>query len=65
VKRVSERVFKLKRSDVKKSDILVPLLYWTCPLCYRRIISHTIDKVIMYAKLHLERSHKLKVVVEE
>jgi hypothetical protein len=58
-------VFKLKRSDVKKSDILVPLWVYVCPLCYRQIMSHTVDRVIMYARFHLERAHKLKVVVEE
>jgi hypothetical protein len=57
--------FVLKKSDIKKSNILVPLLYWTCPLCYRQIVSHTVDKVLMYAKLHLVRAHKLEVVVEE
>jgi hypothetical protein len=57
--------FILKKSDVKKTDILVPLFVYVCPLCYRQITSHTVDKVLMYAKMHLERAHKLKVEVTE
>jgi hypothetical protein len=57
------KTFTLRKSDVKKSNILVPLWVYTCPLCYRQIISHTLDKTLAYAKMHLERSHKVKVVV--
>jgi hypothetical protein len=59
------KTFTLKKSDIRKSNILVPLWVYTCPLCYRQIISHTPEKVLMYAKLHIERSHKLPVVIEE
>jgi hypothetical protein len=64
VRRVSE-TFKLKKSDIKKSDILVPLFIYTCPLCYKRILSHTVNKTLAYAKMHIERVHGLKVEVAE
>jgi hypothetical protein len=61
-----KEVFILKRSDVRKSDVLVPLWRWVCPLCYRQVVSYTQEKAIAAAKLHLERAHKREVkVVEE
>jgi len=61
-----KKTFILKKSDVKKSDILVPLWVWMCPLCYRQIVTYTLEKAIAAAKLHLERSHNYEVkVVEE
>ena len=60
-----KKTFVLKRSDVRKSDILVPLFVWTCPLCYRRIVTYTREKAIAVAKQHLERAHKLTVEVVE
>jgi hypothetical protein len=60
-----EKVYVLKKSDVKKSDILVPLWVWTCPFCVRQVVSHTQEKAIAAAKLHLERAHKYEVKVAE
>jgi len=61
-----KKTFILKKSDVKKSDILVPLWRWVCPVCYRQVLSYTLEKTIAGAKLHLERAHKYEVkVVEE
>jgi len=61
-----KKTFILKKSDIKKSDILVPLWVWTCPLCYRQIVTYTREKAIAAAKLHLERTHKYEVkVIEE
>ena len=61
-----KKTFILKKSDVKKSDILAPLWAWTCPLCYRRIVTYTREKAIAAAKQHLERTHKYEVkVIEE
>jgi hypothetical protein len=62
---MSEQVFKLKKSDIKKSNILVPLWVYTCPVCYRQILSHSVNKTLQYAKLHLERAHRFVVVVVE
>ena len=61
-----KETFTLKKSDVRKSDILVPLWRWVCPLCYRQVVSHTLEKTLAAAKLHLERAHNYEVkVVEE
>jgi hypothetical protein len=60
-----KKTFILKKSDVRKSDILVPLWRWVCPLCYRQVVSYTQEKTIAAAKLHLERSHNYEVKVTE
>jgi len=60
-----KKTFILKKSDVRKSDILVPLWVWTCPVCYRQVVSYTREKAITAAKLHLERSHNYEVKVTE
>jgi hypothetical protein len=60
-----KKTFILKRSDVKKSDILVPLWHWVCPLCYRQVVAHTLEKALAAAKLHLERAHQAEVEVAE
>jgi len=60
---VSEKIFTLKKSDVRKSDILVPLWVWQCPICFRQVVTHSPEKTIAAAKLHLERSHKVEVRV--
>jgi len=60
-----KKTFILKKSDVRKSDILVPLWRWVCPLCYRQVVSYTQEKAIAAAKLHLERSHNYEVKVTE
>ena len=67
VKDMSEekKTFILKKSDVRKSDILVPLWRWVCPLCYRQVVAHTLEKALAAAKLHLERSHNYEVKVAE
>jgi hypothetical protein len=64
--REEKKTFILKKSDVVKSDILVPLWVWTCPACYRQVVAYTQEKAIAAAKLHLERAHKYEVkVVDE
>jgi hypothetical protein len=61
-----KKVFVLKKSDAVKSDILMPLWRWMCPICYRQVVTHSLEKTIAAAKLHLERSHKYEVkVIEE
>jgi len=61
-----KKTFILKRDDVKKSDIFVPLWRWVCPICYRQVVSYTQEKAVAAAKLHLERSHNYEVkVIEE
>ena len=64
-KEVKKEVFILKRSEVIKSDILVPLWRWVCPLCYRQVVAHSLEKAIAAAKLHLQRSHNYEVKVLE
>jgi hypothetical protein len=60
-----KKAFILKRDAVKKSDIFVPLWRWVCPICYRQVVSHTQEKALAAAKLHLERTHKYEVKVTE
>jgi len=63
---VEKKTFILKKkSDVRKSDILVPMWIWVCPICYRQVVSHTQEKALAAAKLHLERTHKYEVKVTE
>jgi hypothetical protein len=64
-KKRKKKVYVLKRSDVKKSDILVPLWVWTCPLCVKQVVAHTLEKALAAAKLHLERVHHAEVEVAE
>lgn len=55
----------IKKSDVRKSDILVPVWVWQCPICYRQVVTHSIDKTLASAKLHLERMHHAEVEVSK
>ena len=61
----SEKVFKLKKSSISGKEVICNLYIWRCPLCDRVLTSHYYNKLLAAAKLHLERTHQLKVVVEE
>jgi len=61
-----KKTFILKKSDIRKSDILVPLWVWICPFCVRQVMARSQEKALAAARLHLERIHKYEVkVVEE
>ena len=60
----SEKVFKLKKSDIQVVEARMPVYMWRCQICNRLIVSPHIAKLIASAKIHLERSHGLKVEVE-
>ena len=62
---VEKKTFILKKSNVRKSDILVPMWIWVCPICYRQVVAHTLEKAVAAAKLHLERMHNYEVKVTE
>jgi hypothetical protein len=61
----SEKVFKLRKSDIVETTMQAKLYMYKCPLCHRVITSYYRDKALAAAKLHLERTHKLKVEVVE
>jgi hypothetical protein len=65
VETVSGEAFRLKKSDIKKVDVTTTLFLYICPICGQRITGYTLPKTIMYAKLHIKRSHGLEVVVED
>jgi hypothetical protein len=59
-------VFKLKKSDLQVTEARLPIYIWKCPLCGKRVFSVYRDKAISSAKLHVERTHGLKVeIIEE
>jgi len=59
-------VFKLKKSDIHVTEVPMPLYIYKCPICGRHLSSVYRDKLIASAKLHIERTHGLRVeVVEE
>jgi ribosomal protein L37AE/L43A len=60
-----EKVFKLKRSSIDVKEVMCNLYIWRCPLCGRVLTSHYYYKITAAAKLHVERVHSLKVVIEE
>jgi hypothetical protein len=62
----SRKVFKLKKSDIYVTEVSMPFYIWRCPICGRHITSVYRNKTLASAKLHLERTHQLRVeVVEE
>ena len=60
-----KKVYVLKKSDIQVTEVNMPLHLWRCPLCSRVISSVHRAKLIAAAKLHLERTHSLRVVVED
>jgi hypothetical protein len=58
-------VFKLKKSDIRETIAHTKIYTWTCPICNRIISTYYRDKTLSSAKLHLERTHELKVEVVE
>jgi hypothetical protein len=60
-----EKVFKLKKSSIGGKEVICNLYFWRCPLCDRVITSHYYYKLLAAAKLHVERVHSLRVVVED
>jgi hypothetical protein len=61
----SEKTFKLKKSDLQVTEANLALFIWKCPFCGKRILSVYRDKAVASAKLHLERTHGVKVEVYE
>jgi hypothetical protein len=59
------QVFRLKKSDVRKTSVSTEIFIWRCPICYREVISYSLEKTIAGAKLHVERAHKLQVIIED
>jgi hypothetical protein len=55
---------KLKKSEIQVAEARMPVYLWRCKICNRLIVSPHIAKLIASAKLHLERTHGLKVEVE-
>jgi uncharacterized protein (UPF0212 family) len=60
-----EPVFVLKKSDIIETTVQSKLYIYKCPLCGKTITSAYMSKALAAAKLHLERAHSLKVVVEK
>jgi len=60
-----EKTFVLKKSSVEVKEVICNLYLWRCPLCYRVIASHYYSKLLAAAKLHVERVHSMKVVIED
>jgi uncharacterized protein (UPF0212 family) len=60
----STSVFKLKRSDIQVTEVNMPLYIYKCPICGRTMTSVYRDKLLASAKLHIKRTHGLKVEVE-
>jgi hypothetical protein len=59
-------VFKLRKSDIFVTEVPMPLYIYKCPLCRKTITSVYKNKLISAVKLHIERTHSMRVeVVEE
>jgi hypothetical protein len=62
----SEKTFVLKKSELQVVEAPSVFYIWRCPLCGKRIVSVYRDKAVASAKLHLERTHSMRVeVIEE
>jgi hypothetical protein len=61
----SEKIFKLKKSEIQVAEARMPVYMWRCKICNRLIVSPHIAKLLASAKLHLERTHSMKVVIED
>jgi hypothetical protein len=64
---VPGEVFVLKRSSVvalHDSSGGLLLFTWVCPLCGRRVTGYSSERTLLYARQHVEKKHKLKVIVE-
>jgi hypothetical protein len=61
----SVEVFKLKKSDIHVTEVSMPLYIYRCPLCKKTMTSVYRNKLIASVKLHVERTHSMKVVVSE
>jgi hypothetical protein len=61
----SASVFKLKKSSVTGREVTCNLYIWRCPICDRVITSHYYNKLLAAAKLHVERTHSMRVVIED
>jgi hypothetical protein len=62
--KAGEQVFKLKKSDIDVKEVICNLYIWRCPVCNRVFTSHYYYRLLASAKLHLEKTHALSVVVE-
>jgi hypothetical protein len=60
----SERVFKLKKSDIHVTEVPMPLYIYKCPLCKKTMTSVYKNKLIASVRMHMERTHGLRVEVE-
>jgi hypothetical protein len=60
-----ERVFKLKRSSIEVKEVACNLFIWRCPICYRVIASHYYYRLLASIRLHVERAHSMRVVIED
>ena len=54
----------LRESEVKVLGRGWIVFMWQCPICGHRIHHYSKMRALSSAKLHLERKHKLLVVVE-
>jgi len=60
---MQEKVFKLKKSDIRVTEVPMVLYIYKCPLCGKTMSSVYRDKLIASVKLHIERVHSLRVEV--
>jgi hypothetical protein len=57
-------VFVLRRSELKRAGLEWPVYMWVCPVCGRRVASHSRHGALLGAVEHLARKHGFRVVVE-
>jgi hypothetical protein len=63
---MSEKEVIIKKSDLKPvSNGFLTLFVATCPICYGKFAHESQPRAIQALKLHIERKHKVKVVVQE
>jgi hypothetical protein len=63
---MQEKVFRLRMSDIRVTEVPMVLYIYKCPMCKKTMTSVYRNKLIASAKMHIERTHFLRVeVVEE
>jgi hypothetical protein len=55
----------LKKSDIVETTVQSKIYMYKCPLCHRVITSYYLNKTLSSAKLHLERTHSMRVDIVE
>jgi len=64
--KMSEKEVIIKKSDLKPvNNGFLTLFVATCPICLEKFAHESQSGAVRALKMHIERKHKVKVVVQE